>query len=222
MSSDHLRCIRVWDSSTCSQNFVTKMNDRRKIMTVKDKSVGSIGAKSEKLSDTILPKIILDPSTVNFSVHVIFSLDSSRSLDLLLTWLTTQHGKDIQHHSLGCASLWWVSPARLVHMRCCPLRSRHTSRSASCCRRRSTAAALTATQHALSLLQRKPVIYSLLYILSSRRDTREYSWDGTLPHWRNLCTTACLPLSLSLSLSLSLCLSLSLPPSLSLIFWGWV
>lgn len=45
---------------------------------------------------------------------------------------------------------------------------------------------------------RKPVIYSLLYIHFSRKNTREYSWEGALPAWMNLCTTA--P-SFSLSLS---------------------
>lgn len=81
------------------------------------------------------------------------------------------------------------------------LSSMHVSYSASCCKKRNTAAAaLTVTQHALSLLQRKPIIYSLLYIHSSRGNTREYSWDRALPEWWSM------PLSLSLS------------P----IFWGWV
>lgn len=80
-----------------------------------------------------------------------------------------------------------VSPDRLDHMRCSSSRPRRTSpRSASCCQRKKTAAAPTVTQRALSRLQGKPVIYSLLYIHSSRGNTRGYSWDGVLPCWRSM------------------------------------
>lgn len=39
----------------------------RWMLSVESKSIGSIGAKRGKLSDVVLPKIILYPSTVNFS-----------------------------------------------------------------------------------------------------------------------------------------------------------
>ncbi len=194
----------------CQSRVITLTEEERK----SKKQINRINSSEERKACWYC---LTQDHPVSFHCQLLFPTFSScsalLSLDQLLAWLKpeaptslalkTQCEKHIQHHNLHFASLRCVSSASpRPHEMLLLQISTHVSCSASCCRRRSAAAAaLTVTQHALSLLQRKPVIYSLLYIHSSRRNTGEYSWDGALPHWRNLCTTACLSLPSSLALS---------------------
>lgn len=154
------------------------------------KPIRLIAAKRKNASGSTLPNIISDPPTVFSFPRCLLALSLCPSISdwrSSPTLTDSQNSDVIRHHNLLLSSSMCLPWSPRPHEILLKQTSTHVSPSSQLLpEEKNTAAAPTVTQYALSRLQGKPVIYSLLYIHSSRGNTRGYSWDGVLLRWRSM------------------------------------